>query len=180
MKIENVDINLLAPYERNAKEHPQTQIENVAESIKQFGWQQPIVVDKDFIIIIGHCRYLAAKALGLEEVPVVVASDLTDEQVKKLRLVDNKTNESAWLDSFLKQELEDIDFSDFNFEWNLPDVEITEQDKEVVEDEFNPKEIEIKTQKGDLYKLGNHLLLCGDSTNKADIEKLIGGGTSLI
>ena len=158
MKIENVDINLLAPYERNAKEHPQTQIENVAESIKQFGWQQPIVVDKDFVIIIGHCRYLAAKALGLEEVPVVVASDLTDEQVKKLRLVDNKTNESAWLDSFLKQELEDIDFSDFNFEWNLPDVEITEQDKKVVEDEFNPEEIEIKTQKGDLYKLGNHLL----------------------
>ena len=111
MKIENIEIIKIKPYGKNAKLHPQSQIDNVAESISQFGWQQPIVVDKDFVIIIGHCRYLAAQKLGLLDVPCVVADSLSEEQVKKLRLIDNKTNESDWDFDLLKTELGDLDLS---------------------------------------------------------------------
>lgn len=86
----------ITPYEKNAKKHDKTQINNVAESIKQYGFVQPIVIDKDGVIVIGHCRALAAKKLGLKEVPCVCVDDLTEEQVKALRIVDNKSNESEW------------------------------------------------------------------------------------
>lgn len=82
MEVVELDINLLKPYELNAKKHDKKQIKNVAQSIKEFGWQQPIVVDKDYVIIIGHCRFEAAKLLKLQTVPVQIALDLTDEEVK--------------------------------------------------------------------------------------------------
>lgn len=131
MEIKEIDINLIHPYVFNAKLHDDVQINNVAESIKQFGWQQPIVVDKNYEIIIGHCRYLAAKKLGLEKVPVVVADKLDETQVRKLRLLDNKTNESEWDFNLLKAEidgggelenLEELVFDGFNIDWCIPQI----------------------------------------------------------
>ena len=95
----------LTPYENNTKVHPPEQIDRIAESIKRFGFQQPIVVDRDNVVIIGHGRLLAAKQLLLDAVPVVCADELTEEQAQALRLADNKTNESPWDFGKLEEEL---------------------------------------------------------------------------
>ena len=116
----------IQPYQKNAKKHDERQIKNVAESIKQYGFVQPIVIDKDGIIVIGHCRALAAKKLGIKEVPCVCVDDLTPEQVDALRLVDNKSNESEWDFDLLKEELPELDLSAFDFDWDLP----SDNDKE--------------------------------------------------
>ena len=113
------DIGIVKPYPKNAKKHDSKQIANVAESIKQFGWQQPIVCDKDGVIIIGHCRLLAAKKLGLKKVPVKTVDNLSDEQVKKLRALDNKLNESDWDFDLLGDEIGDLDFSGFDIDWGI-------------------------------------------------------------
>lgn len=104
----------ITPYGQNAKKHPEEQVEHIANSIKEFGFRQPLVIDKDGVLIIGHGRLLAAKKLGLETVPVVKADDLTEEQVKALRLADNKTNESDWDYSLLDSQLEEL--LDFNMD----------------------------------------------------------------
>ena len=122
MDVEYLKIKSIKPYEGNAKEHPEEQIEKIANSIGSFGWQQPIVVDENGVIIIGHGRYLAAKRLKLTEVPVVRSGNLSPEQVKALRLADNKVAESDWDLDLLSTELDgilDIDMSDFGFD--LPD-----------------------------------------------------------
>lgn len=119
MKISSIKIGKLKPYKKNNKKHDQTQIDNVAESIKQYGFVQPIVADKNNVVVIGHCRLLAAKHLGMKEVPCVCVDDLTDEQVRKLRIVDNKTNESEWDFANLELELPDLDFSDFDFDFGF-------------------------------------------------------------
>ena len=141
MKIQNLNIEEIKPYIRNAKKHPNSQIENVAESIRQFGWVQPLVVDGGGSIIIGHCRYEASKKLGLKEVPCVMVEDLTEEQIRKLRLLDNKLNESPWDMSLLEVELADLDFGDFDVDWKLKDEdeEIKGQIKfsEVLNEEHN-------------------------------------------
>lgn len=124
MKVENKKLDELIPYEKNAKKHDKTQINNVAESIRQYGFVQPIVVDKDGVIVIGHCRYEAAKVLGMKDVPCVCVDNITEEQVKALRIVDNKSNESPWDMDLLVQELEEIDLSVFDFDWN--EIEICE------------------------------------------------------
>lgn len=90
MQIEYVSIGSIKPYERNAKKHPSEQVEHIANSIKEFGWQQPIVVDKDGVVVIGHGRLLAVKKLGYAEVPIVRAEDLSEQQIKALRIADNK------------------------------------------------------------------------------------------
>lgn len=117
MKIQNIKINELLPYEKNAKKHDKTQINNVAESIKQYGFVQPIVIDENKTVIIGHCRLLSAKKLKLKEVPCILVNDLTEEQIKALRIVDNKSNESEWDLDFLRMELDDIDLSMFDFDF---------------------------------------------------------------
>lgn len=104
----------LTPYSKNAKMHPAEQIERIANGIKSFGWTQPIVIDKDNVVVIGHGRLLAAKQLLLEKVPVVKRDDLTDDQIKALRLEDNKTNESAWDFSLLEEELAELSIADFD------------------------------------------------------------------
>ena len=109
----------ITPYEKNAKKHDETQINNVAESIRQYGFVQPIVIDKDGVIVIGHCRALAAKKLGLKEVPCVCVEDLTEEQVKALRIVDNKSNESEWDFDILPDELAELDLSGFDFDFGI-------------------------------------------------------------
>lgn len=122
----------IVPYANNAKKHDETQIKNVAESIKKYGWVQPIVIDDDGTIVIGHCRALAAERLGIEEVPCVVVSDLTEEEINALRIVDNKTNESSWDLDLLSAELPEIDLRDFEFDFGIED----EKEKtEIVEDE---------------------------------------------
>ena len=168
------DIGTVKPYPKNAKKHDETQIANVAESIKQFGWQQPIVCDADGVIIIGHCRLLAAKKLGLKKVPVKTVDNLSEEQVKKLRALDNKLNESDWDFDLLADDIGELDFSGFDIDWGLPaDVEETE----IVEDE--PPEVDEEHEPicklGDIWQLGEHRLMCGDSTDKETVERLMDG-----
>lgn len=121
MDVRNISVKDLIPYERNTKKHDKTQINNVAESIKQYGFVQPIVIDKDNVVVIGHCRLLAAKQLKMKEVPCVCVEDLTEEQVKALRIVDNKSNESPWDFDILPDELAELDFSGFDFDFGLED-----------------------------------------------------------
>lgn len=159
----------IVPYAANAKKHDKRQINNVAESIRQYGFVQPIVIDRDGVIVIGHCRVLAAKKLGMEEVPCVCVDDLTPEQVNALRLVDNKSNESDWDFDLLADELPGLDLSAFYFEWGLP-----ETTEEVIEDEA-PKvdeDAEPIAKLGDIWQLGRHRLMCGSSTDKDSILKL--------
>ena len=133
----------IVPYANNTKKHDETQIKNVAESIKKYGWVQPIVIDNDGTIVIGHCRALAAERLGIEEVPCVVVSDLTEDEINALRIVDNKTNESPWDFDLLSAELPEIDLSDFEFDFNMP----TDFTDDMIDDFFDnvePKEKEPK------------------------------------
>ena len=172
--IEWKDIADVKPYARNAKKHDETQIANVAESIKQFGWQQPIVCDADGVIIIGHCRLLAAKKLGLKKVPVKTVDNLSEEQVKKLRALDNKLNESDWDFDLLAEDIGELDFSGFDIDWGIPaDVD----EKEIIEDEAPEvdEEHEPICKLGDIWQLGRHKLICGDSTDKATVERLMDG-----
>ncbi len=163
----------IVPYAANAKKHDKRQINNVAESIKQYGFVQPIVIDRDGVIVIGHCRALAAKTMGMEEVPCVCVGDLTPEQVNALRLVDNKSNESDWDLDLLADELPDLDLSAFDFDWGLPE----DQQEEVIEDMAPAvdEENDPVAKPGDIWKLGEHRLMCGDSTSIDAVEALMGG-----
>lgn len=118
----------IVPYANNTKKHDETQIKNVAESIKKYGWVQPLVIDNDGTIVIGHCRALAAEKLGIEEVPCVVVDDLADEEVNALRIVDNKTNESPWNFDLLSAELPEIDLSDFEFDFDFSEEDFSPDD----------------------------------------------------
>lgn len=174
MDVRNISVKDLIPYERNTKKHDKTQINNVAESIKQYGFVQPIVIDKDNVVVIGHCRLLAAKQLKMKEVPCVCVEDLTEEQVKSLRIVDNKSNESPWDFDILPDELADLDFSNFSFDFGIEDEE---EETEIVEDEAPEvdEENEPIAKLGDIWQLGKHRLVCGDSTNKETVEFLMDG-----
>ena len=166
----------LTPYAANAKRHPPDQVRHIANSIREFGFRQPIVVDADNVVVIGHGRLLAAKELGLETVPVVKADDLTEAQIKALRLADNKTNESEWELEKLEAELADLelefDMADFGFDA----IESNDADRaEIVEDSAPELPKEPKAKPGDIYRLGRHRLMCGDSTDEDDIDALLDG-----
>lgn len=172
MNIVQKNVNDLIPYAKNTKKHDKKQINNVAESIKQYGFVQPVVIDRDGVIVIGHCRVLGAKKLGMKEVPCVCVDDLTPEQVNALRIVDNKSNESDWDMDLLAEELPGLDLSAFDFDFGLQD----ELSNAVMEDDFDPElPAEPKACMGDVYQLGNHRLMCGDSTSLTDVQKLVGG-----
>ena len=173
MQVVNMRITDVVPYENNPR-HNDNAVDAVANSIREFGWKQPIVVDKDNVVIVGHTRLKAAQKLGLTEVPVLIADDLTPEKVKAYRLADNKTNELAfWDDELLDIELgdiTDIDMEQFGFDLSEDEpTETTEDDYEA-----EPPE-EPKAKLGDLYQLGNHRLICGDSTDPAVIDRLMDG-----
>lgn len=119
MNIIQKNIDEIVPYAKNAKKHDKKQIDNVAESIRQYGFVQPVVIDRDGVIVIGHCRTLAAKKLGMKEVPCVCVDELTPEQVAALRLVDNKSNESDWDMDLLSEELGELALSAFDFDWGF-------------------------------------------------------------
>lgn len=139
MEVKNVEINSIKPYKNNPRNNDDA-VEATANSIKEFGWQQPIVVDKDGVIIVGHTRLKAAKKLGLKQVPIVVAENLTDEQANAYRLADNKTGElGGWDFDLLNSELEDltnIDMSDFGFDTEDIDIDNLFEDSET---EAEPK-----------------------------------------
>lgn len=164
----------IVPYAGNAKKHDKRQIDNVAESIKQYGFVQPIVIDKDNVVVIGHCRLLAAKQLKMKEVPCVCVDDLTEEQVKALRIVDNKSNESPWDFDILPDELAALDLSDFSFDFG---IDVEEEETEIVEDESPEvdEDAEPIAKLGDIWQLGRHRLMCGDSTDKETVELLMDG-----
>lgn len=141
MDIKNIAVKGLIPYEKNTKKHDDVQINNVAESIKQYGFVQPIVIDKNNVVVIGHCRLLAAKKLKMADVPCVCVEDLTEEQVKALRIVDNKSNESSWDFDFLADELAEISLDGFDFDFGLPEkFDESTLDELFVDAEEKPKE----------------------------------------
>lgn len=166
----------LRPYENNPRKNDNA-VHAVAESIKEFGFRQPIVVQEDGTIICGHTRWKAAKKLGMKDVPVHVVTDLTPEQIKAYRIADNSTRDlSDWDDALLLDEISailDIDMSKFGITLNI------DGDVEATDDGFVPEIPEEATTKvGDIYKLGEHILMCGDSTSAHDAGRLItaGGG----
>ena len=175
MNIIEKNTNELIPYENNPRNNDGA-VDAVAASIKNFGFKIPIVIDKDGVIVAGHTRLKAAKKLGMEKVPCIIADDLNEEQVKAFRLADNKTAELAeWDEELLAEELEalqDVDMEQFGFEGieNLLD-----ETKDAEEDNFDEdaEEIPTITKPGDVWKLGDHRLICGDSTSKEIIEILM-------
>ena len=176
INIKHQKVEDLIPYENNPRNN-ENAVEAVAGSIREFGFKNPIIVDQNNVIVAGHTRLLAAKELGLKEVPTIIADDLTTEQINAYRLVDNKTNELAqWDIDMLERELSEIDSIDmeeFGFD-DFPDLEL---DK-VIEDDFEDEELDHEepiSQSGEIYQLGSHRLMVGDSTNKEDVRALTDG-----
>ena len=172
MKIVDKKINELIPYENNPRLNDEA-VDYVANSIKEFGFKVPIVIDKNNVIVAGHTRLKASKKLGLDKVPCIIADDLNEEQIKAFRLADNKVSEKAdWDFNMLDDELKDIDINmeQFGFDEVL---EIEEQ--EIIEDEVPEVPEEPKAKYGDIYQLGRHFLMCGDSTSEEDVAKLMNG-----
>jgi site-specific DNA-methyltransferase (adenine-specific) len=177
VNIIKVKINDIKQYENNAKLHPQEQIEQIKNSILQFGNNDPIAIDSDNVIIEGHGRYLALKQLGYDEVECIRLEHLTEEQKRAYILIHNKLTMNTDFDlDILNEELskiENIDMSDFDFKLEYINID---EPTEIEEDDFDleiPKEPKAKL--GDIYQLGNHRLMCGDSTNIDDAEKLMNG-----
>jgi len=171
--IQHLDPNTLHPYEQNAKKHTPEQVDQVARSIQEFGFNQPIVVDGNMEVIVGHGRLLAAKKLGLDTVPVLVLENLTDEQVQAYRLADNKLNESEWDMGLVVENLKYLDSQGF-------DITLTGFDKDLIldrdeKDDDVPQDAPTRAQEGDLWLLGPHRLLVGDSTDPGAVERLMGG-----
>lgn len=176
MKIEKVSIEEIKPFKNNAKLHPPEQIEQIKKSIIEFGNNDPIAVDENNVIIEGHGRYQALKNLGYKEVEVIRLTHLTEQQKKAYILVHNKLTMDTGFDlDILNLELDniiDFNMSDFGFEkLNFLD----ESQQETIEDKIPDTPEEPKAKLGDIYKLGNHRLMCGDSTKREDIEKLMNG-----
>jgi len=165
----------IKPYPKNAKKHPTKQLLQIAMSIKEFGWQQPIVVDQKGIIIVGHGRYFAYQKfkdelrLGKPEINV---SKLTEGQARAYRIADNKLNESEWDEDVLIEELKQLEAELFALTGFEEDM-ITDSD---VEDDEVPELPGTATSKlGQMYKLGEHVIMCGNSTSEEDVNKLMGG-----
>lgn len=151
-----IRLDSIKPYPKNAKKHGQTQISNVAQSIREFGFVQPIVVDKNNVIVIGHCRYLALIKLGYEEIPDdwVKKVDLSETDAERLRLLDNKTNESEWDTDVLSELVPDLDFSSFVIDWDIEEV----SEPDIEEKELAP------------YKKVHYLITAGINDNDKIIE----------
>lgn len=172
-QIEYKPLTEIRPYDDNPRRN-EAAVGPVANSIKEFGFQSPIIVDRDGVIIAGHTRYKAAKRLGLKEVPVVFATELTPEQAQAYRIADNSTGELAeWDPALLLQELEGLKYNMADFGLDL------QLDKVVDEAKDDEYEVEVPaepiTKPGDVWILGDHRVMCGDSTNAQDIARLMAG-----
>lgn len=169
------------PYENNPRKNEKA-IEAVAASIQDFGFKVPIIVDGDGVIVAGHTRLDAAKKLGMDAVPVIVADDLTPEQIKAFRLADNKVAEIAtWNDDMLQAELAalaelGVNMYDYGFvKADFAELGEVEEGGEVESDATAESPVKTRTTVGDLWQLGEHRLLVGDATDKTNIEKLVAG-----
>lgn len=173
MKVTERPLTEIEPYGKNAKKHTDAQVKQVADSIQEFGFNQPIVVDKAGVIIVGHGRYMAAHLLGLEKVPVLEV-DISEEKAKAYRLADNKLNESEWDMPLVIAELKDLDAQGFN-------IDLTGFSRSLIlksddrDDDVPKLPTKPKSKEGDLYEIGNHKVLCGDSTREADVVRLMAG-----
>ena len=179
-RYENVEIEKLIPYKNNARTHSDEQIEKIAKSMKEFGFINPVLVDGNLNVIAGHGRILGAKKLGMKEVPCLFIEDLTEEQKRAYIIADNRLAEDAgWDKELLKIELEDLKNMNFDITltgFELEDFDFSMDETEVIEDEFDETIPEEPTsKKGEIYKLGKHFLMCGDSTDINDVEKLMNG-----
>lgn len=182
LKVEYVDIDTIKPYKNNAKLHPKEQIEQIKKSIENFGMNDPIGIWNNEIVE-GHGRILACKELGYKQIPVIKLDHLTDEERKSYIIAHNKLTMNSDFDiDILKIELENLKELDFNLELTgfnvdeLDNIFQAEEEQEIVEDDF---EVEVpeepKAKLGDIYQLGNHRLMCGDSTSEEDVAKLMNG-----
>ena len=170
------------PYEKNAKVHNDRQIKNIVNSIRRFGWQQDVVITSDNVLVIGHGRRLAALKIGCE-MPYhridKAADELTDKDIRELRIADNQTNAETGLDfDMLNIEIEDLDFDGFDFDFSDPDDGENGGDNtefSIAEDEPPEPPKTAIAKRGDIWQLGRHRLMCGDSTRLEDVKKLMGG-----
>ncbi|MCL2119651.1 MAG: DNA modification methylase [Planctomycetaceae bacterium] len=182
MDVQIQPIESVRPYHNNPRVNDGA-VDAVAASIREFGFRQPIVVDADGVIIAGHTRWKAAKKLGLKQIPVHVATDLTPGQVKAYRIADNKSGELAtWDFEILPIELAELQEVGFDLDLlAFNEKELTQLlDVNVKQGETDPDDVpeppdEPVTQKGDIWILGNHRLMCGDSANSGDVDKLLAG-----
>lgn len=185
-KYENVAIDKLKPYERNARTHSEEQVEKIAKSIEEFGFINPVLIDGNYGIIAGHGRVLGAKKLGMTEVPCLFIEDLTEEQKRAYIIADNKLAlDAGWDDGILKSELTflkdanfDISLTGFELDeidLNATDIEFTEDQEFNADKELEEAEQNLKVKHGQVFKLGNHRLMCGSSTSQEDIDKLTNG-----
>ena len=182
MKIELRKLSEIKPYPNNPRVNDDA-VEAVAASLREFGFRQPIVVDAEGVIIVGHTRYKAALKLGLKQVPVHVATDLTPAQVKAYRIADNATNEiAAWNYELLPIELSAL--QEMNFDIGMLGFDQEELQRimsgDVQEGLTDPDDVpappdEATTRPGDLWLLGDHRLLCGDSGKPEDVDRLLEG-----
>lgn len=176
-------VDKLIPYAKNARTHSDEQVAQIAGSIKEFGFNNPVLVDKDGSIIAGHGRLMAARKLGMDKVPVVELDHLTEAQRKAYVLADNRIAlNSGWDTSMLSLELAELEKEGFDISMlGFDDKEITKllapetTEGLVDEDEIPETPVEPKTKLGDIYILGAHRLMCGDSTSITDVEKLMEG-----
>jgi DNA modification methylase len=182
LKVEYVPIDSVKKYCNNAKLHPKEQIEQIKKSIENFGMNDPIGIWNNEIVE-GHGRILACKELGYKQIPVIKLDHLTDEERKSYIIAHNKLTMNSDFDiDILRTELENLKELDFDLELTgfnvdeLDDIFQVEEEQEIVEDDFDiePPE-EPKSKLGDIYQLGNHRLMCGDSTSEEDVEKLMNG-----
>lgn len=177
MNITYKKLSEITPYEKNPRRNDEA-VEAVAESIKQFGFKVPLVIDKDGIIVTGHTRYKAAQKLGLKSIPCIVADDLNEAQIKAYRLADNKVAEIAeWDEDLLWQELQEL--ADMNMAMDVfgfDEFDVEEDDVEAEEDFYEPElPTQPRAKKGDIYQLGEHRLMCGDCTDENDVDELLDG-----
>ena len=177
LKIEYIDVDKLTPYERNTRKHTDKDIDIIAKSIEKYGFNDAIGIwGKKNIVVEGHGRLLAAKKLGMDKVPCVRLDHLTEQERREYAIAHNRSAEmSEWDYDFLPEEYEELDFEgfDFGFDFDFGD----EKDKEIIEDE--PPEVDEENEPicklGDIWQLGNHRLMCGDSTDREQVERLMNG-----
>ena len=181
MQIKLAEISNIKPYENNPRKLSEQAIEKVAMSLKEYGFRQPIVVDKDMVIVAGHTRFRASKKLGLKQVPISIIDNLSEEQINAYRIADNRTaEESEWDNELLKMEIKELEAKDFKLdllgfnEDQLNDMLFEEKQGLTDEDEVPEAPEEPISKLGDIWKLGKHKLICGDSTKLETYEKLCG------
>ena len=184
LKYIKMKVSDLLPYARNSKKHDEMQVNKIASSIKEFGFINPVIINQDNTILCGHGRVLAAKKLGLEIVPCLIADHLTEAQKKAYIIADNKLTEvgGTWDNEMLKVEIEDLKANDFDVEiLGFSDKELSklfDAGKETEEDDFDlNKALDEKAfaKIGDVWLLGKHRLMCGDSTKQDDVKVLMDG-----